>query len=76
LRVDQAVILTIDALHDGLFAGGRDVEFGIAQNAVGIDGINAAVPQSIRRKVSAVARRLRAGSISIPTALSRDQLGR
>ncbi|MDX6565814.1 MAG: basic rane protein, partial [Gaiellales bacterium] len=75
LHVDQAVILTIDAVHDGLFAGGRDVEFGIAQNAVGIDGINAAVPQSIRRKVSAVARRLRAGSISIPTALSGGELG-
>ena len=70
LHVDQAVILTIDAVHDGVFAGGRDVEFGIAQNALGIDGINAAVPQSIRLKVSAVARRLRAGSISIPTAPS------
>ena len=40
--------------------------FGIAQNAVGIAGINRLVPRSIRRKVNAVAQRLRAGKISIP----------
>lgn len=69
LRPDEAVILAIDAAHDGTFAGGRDVEFGIAQNAVGITGLNAAVPPSIRHKLNAVAKRLRAGSISIPTTL-------
>ena len=73
LRVDQAVILAIDAVHDGTFAGGRDVEFGIAQNAVGIDGVNAAVPPSIRSRLNAVAKRLRAGRISIPTALGTRQ---
>jgi basic membrane protein A and related proteins len=76
LRVDQAVILTIDALHDGLFAGGRDVEFGIAQNAVDVAGINPVVPRSIRLRVSAVARRMRAGSISIPTASTGSALSR
>jgi basic membrane protein A and related proteins len=76
LHVDQAVILTIDAVHDGLFAGGRDVEFGIAQNAVGVAGISAAVPRSIRLKVSAAARRMRGGSISIPTAPSGSALSR
>jgi basic membrane protein A len=69
LRVDQAVILAIDAAHDGTFAGGRDVEFGIAQDAAGIAGINAAVPPSIRHRVNALANRLRAGSVSIPTTL-------
>jgi basic membrane protein A and related proteins len=74
LRVDRAVILTIDAVHDGRFAGGRDVEFGIAQEAVAIAGINAAVPASIRRKLTAVANRMRAGGISIPTAPSERDL--
>jgi basic membrane protein A and related proteins len=69
LGVDRAVILTIDAMHNGRFAGGRDVEFGIAQDAVAIAGINAAVPASLRRKLTAVASRMRAGRISIPTAL-------
>lgn len=69
LRADTAVILAINAVHDGRFAGGSDVEFGAAQNAVGVAGINAAVPQSIRAKLRAVSARLRAGAISIPTAL-------
>jgi basic membrane protein A len=68
-RVDQAVFLAIKAVHDGTFRGGRDVVFGIAQNAVGIAGINRLVPRSIRLKVIAVADRLRAGKISIPVAL-------
>jgi basic membrane protein A and related proteins len=68
-RVDQAVYLAIKAVHDGTFKGGRDVVFGIAQNAVGISGINRLVPRSIRLKVNAVAAKLRAGKISIPIAL-------
>lgn len=68
LRADQAVLLAIYAVHDGTFAGGRDVEFGIAQNALGIAGINVAVPRGIRLRLKVVANRLRAGRISIPTA--------
>jgi basic membrane protein A len=68
-RVDQAVYLAIKAVRDGTFKGGRDVVFGIAQNAVGISGINRLVPRSIRLKVNAVAAKLRAGRISIPIAL-------
>ena len=70
LRVDQAVMLAIFAVHDGTFAGGRDVEFGITQNALGIAGINVAVPRAIRVRLNAVANRLRAGRISVPTALT------
>jgi basic membrane protein A len=70
LRVDTAVILAINAVHDGSFAGGRDVEFGVAQDAVALAGINPAVARSIRAKLRFIAGRLRAGRISIPTALS------
>ena len=69
LRADQAVILAIDAVHDGTFAGGRDVEFGVAQNAVGVAGVNVAVPQSIRSRLNAMVARVRAGKVIIPTAL-------
>jgi basic membrane protein A len=70
LHVDQAVILAIDATHAGAYAGGRDVEFGVAQDSVGVDGVNAAVPSSIRNKLNAVVKRVRAGRIIIPTALA------
>jgi basic membrane protein A len=70
LRVDQAVMLAIYAVHDGTFAGGRDVEFGIEQNALGIAGIAVAVPRTIRVRLNAVANRLRAGRISVPTAFA------
>jgi basic membrane protein A len=68
-RVDQAVFLAIAAVRSGTFAGGRDVVFGIAQNATGIAGISAGVPASIRYRVNAVATRLRAGKITVPTSL-------
>lgn len=69
LHVDRVVELVVDAVHDGTFAGGRDVEFGSAQNAAGVAGVNAVVPSSIRARLAAVARRVRAGSISIPTTI-------
>jgi basic membrane protein A len=69
LRADAAVMLAIDAVHAGTFAGGRDVEFGVAQNAVGVAGINAGVPPAIRARLNFVTGRVRAGRISIPTAL-------
>jgi basic membrane protein A and related proteins len=65
---ERAVYLALTALHNGTFATGRDVEFGIAQDAVGLAGLNEAVPRSIRLRLSYVANRLRAGGISIPTA--------
>jgi basic membrane protein A len=70
VRADQAVMLAIFAVHDGTFAGGRDVELGITQNALGITGINVAVPRAIRARLNAIANRLRAGRISVPTTLA------
>jgi basic membrane protein A len=70
LHADQAVILAIDAAHAGTFVGRRDIEFGVAQGAVGIAGVNAAVPSSIRARLNAVLKRVRAGKIIIPTALA------
>jgi basic membrane protein A len=68
-RADQAVFLTIAAVRDGTFAGGRDVVFGAAQSSTGIAGISAAVPASIRAKLDYVVARMRGGKITVPTAL-------
>jgi basic membrane protein A len=65
---DRAVYLALTALEHGTFETGRDVEFGIAQGAVGLAGLNEAIPPAIRRRLGYVANRLRAGRISVPTA--------
>ena len=51
-RADRAVYLTLEALADGTLQTGRDVEFGLAQGAVGLAGMNAAVPPSILRQLA------------------------
>jgi basic membrane protein A len=70
-RADTAVELAIHAVHDGSFAGGRDIEFGVAQDAVELTGLDASVPAPIRAKLRFIVGRVRAGHISIPTALPR-----
>jgi basic membrane protein A len=67
-RADRAVYLTLQALVDGTLQTGRDVEFGLAQGAVGLAGLNAAVPRSIRQRLRYVVRQVQAGRITIPTA--------
>jgi basic membrane protein A and related proteins len=71
VRADTVVELAIHAVHDGTFAGGRDIEFGVAQGAVELAGVNATVPAAIRAKLRFIVSRVRAGRISIPTALPR-----
>jgi basic membrane protein A and related proteins len=67
-RPDRAVYLTLEALVHGTLRTGRDVEFGLAQGAVGLAGMNAAVPVSIRRRLRYVTGQVQAGRITIPTA--------
>src|SRR5438046_1823700 len=44
-RVDQAVLLTVKAVQDGKFRGGRNAVFGLAQNGVELGKISPKVPQ-------------------------------
>jgi basic membrane protein A len=67
-RADRAVLLTLQAVASGTFAGGRDVELGLAQGAVSVTDMSAGLSRVIRVRVAAAANRVRAGRISIPTA--------
>jgi basic membrane protein A len=67
-RADRAVLLTLQAVASGTFAGGRDVELGLAQGAVSVTGLSADLSRVIRVRVAAAAARVRAGRVSIPTA--------
>lgn len=68
-RIDVAVFLTVEAVRDGRFAGGRDVVFGVASGGVGLGAISRQVPADLVARVKRVQDALAAGRISdIPTA--------
>jgi basic membrane protein A len=68
-RVDQAVFQTIQKLKKGSFKGGTDTVFGLAQNGVGIEGINSKVPASVKSKVNAVIAKIKSGKIKPPNVV-------
>ena len=65
-RVDQAVFLTVQAVQKGKFKGGTDTVFGLAQNGVGIEGINSKVPKDVKDKLDKVITKLKNGDIKPP----------
>jgi basic membrane protein A len=69
--VDSAVFLTIKALQDGTFQGGKNVVFGIDQDGVGLGTLS---PKANKQDVAAtekVERKLADGEITgIPTTVS------
>ena len=69
--VDSAVFLTIKALQDGTFKGGKNVVFGIDQDGVGLGTLS---PKANKQDVAAtekVERKLADGEITgIPTTVS------
>jgi basic membrane protein A and related proteins len=70
-RVDQAVLLTVKAVQDGKFRGGRNAVFGLAQNGVGLGKISPKVPKADLAAVEKVRQQIVAGKISgIPTTVS------
>jgi basic membrane lipoprotein Med (substrate-binding protein (PBP1-ABC) superfamily)/DNA-binding SARP family transcriptional activator len=58
-RYDRAILEAVSWYVNGTFPGGRDVTVGIDADAVGIAGINADVPATIRRRVAALENDLR-----------------
>jgi basic membrane protein A len=68
-RVDRAVFLTAQSMGNGTLKGGKDRTFNLKVNGVGIEGINSAVPASIKAKVAKVAADIKAGKIKIPTTV-------
>jgi basic membrane protein A len=69
--VDSAVFLTIKALQDGSFHGGKNVVFGIDQDGVGLGTLS---PNANKQDVAAtekVEQKIADGQISgIPTTLN------
>ena len=69
--VDSAVFLTIKALQDGTFQGGKNVDFGIDQDGVGLGKVS---PKANKQDVAAtqkVEQKLADGEITdIPTTLN------
>jgi basic membrane protein A len=67
-RADRAVALLIDSVAADTLQTGRDVQLGLAQGAVGLQGLAPGLSPTIVRRVRAVSNKVRAGRISIPTA--------
>ena len=68
-RVDEAVFRIIRSVTDGTWRGGRNVTFGLAEHGVGLGTISPQVPESARRKLEDVQRKILAGEIQIPRTL-------
>ncbi len=69
--VDSAVFLTIKAVQDGMFHGGRNVVFGIDQDGVGLGTLSPKANAADVAAVEKVERKLAAGKITdIPTTVS------
>jgi len=68
-RVDQAVFLTVAALKKSSFKGGTDKIFGLAQNGVGIAGINSQVPAGVKARLLPVMAKIKSGAIKPPTTV-------
>ena len=68
-RVDEAVFATIKSVQDGSWQGGRNLTFGLAEEGVALGTYSPKVPPQDRKAVDAVAKKIAAGDIEIPTSL-------
>jgi basic membrane protein A and related proteins len=68
-RVDEAVFQTIESVVDDSWRGGRNLTFGLEQDGVGLGTVSPKVPKKDLAALEDVKTRIRAGEISVPTAL-------
>jgi basic membrane protein A len=68
-RVDEAVFSTIESVQDGTWQGGRNLTFGLDDEGVGLGTFSPRVPQEDRKAVEAVADKIAAGDVQIPTSI-------
>jgi basic membrane protein A and related proteins len=66
-RVDEAVFSTIESVQDGSWQGGRNLTFGLAEDGVALGTFSPKVPEEDKEAVEAVAKKIAAGDIQIPT---------
>ena len=68
--VDQAVFLTIGAVEDGTWRGGRNAVFGLDQEGVGLGTVSAKAAEADVKKVEDVIEQIQKGEIAdIPTTV-------
>jgi basic membrane protein A and related proteins len=67
--VDISVVDVIGQVVNHRFRSGKDLLLGVNENGAGIQGINSAVPASIRAKVTAILAKMKAGKVRIPTVV-------
>jgi basic membrane protein A and related proteins len=65
--VDVSVVDVIGQVVNHKFRGGKDLLLGVNEKGAGIQGINSAVPASIKAKVNALLVKMKAGKVKIPT---------
>jgi basic membrane protein A and related proteins len=66
--VDAAVFLTIKAIQDGTWKGGRNATFGLKEDGVGLGKVSDDVPQADLEKVDEIKQQIADGEITgIPT---------
>jgi basic membrane protein A len=68
-RVDEAVFSTIESVQDGSWKGGRNLVFGLSEDGVGLGTFSPRVPQEDRAAIDAVAKKIAAGEVKIPTTI-------
>ena len=66
-KVDEAVFAAIKSVADGSFTGGADVNYGVAEGAVGLGTVSADVPQEVLDEIDAQIEAIKAGTVEIPT---------
>jgi basic membrane protein A and related proteins len=67
-RVDEAVFATIESVQDDSWQGGRNLTFGLAEDGVALGTFSPKVPEEDKDAVEAVAKKIAAGDIQIPTS--------
>jgi basic membrane protein A len=65
--VDVSVVAVVKQVIDGKFRGGKDLLLGINEKGAGIQGINGAVPAAMKAKLNAVMKKMKAGTVKIPS---------
>lgn len=68
-KVDRAVYLTIEAVVNNTWRGGRNLVFGLRQGGVGLGKVNPKVSAADIQAVDVIKAQIIAGEIKIPTAV-------
>lgn len=71
-RIDVAVLDVVKKAADGKFPGGQNLEFGLAEDGVGIapfHDFDSKVPQTIKDAVTKAIADVKGGTVTVPTGL-------